>query len=254
MLGFDARPTVRDFKRLLQVALRFFSATENAALRSQIGAASSGPIGSSGLTMNTARMLGRITAGTGALEELTAAQVAAFAAAATTATQGAVRLATTAEAAAGTATDRALTPAALRGGPIQSTVRLNTANGYGSTNTSIKRYSTVVTNVGSNITYADSATLGASFTIVNAGVYSISMSQNSAGTFEVGVSLNSSQLTTAVSGITAADRLGYSNGTNGANSFATTVYLAAGAVIRPHCNGAATATAAAEQFTITRVA
>lgn len=78
MLGFDARPTVRDFKRLLQVALRFFSANENAALRSQISAAASGLIGSSGLTMNTARVLMRTAGGVGAVQEGDAATLAAF--------------------------------------------------------------------------------------------------------------------------------------------------------------------------------
>jgi hypothetical protein len=42
-----------------------------ATARSNIGAAASGAVGSSGLTMTTARLLGRSTAGTGALEEIT---------------------------------------------------------------------------------------------------------------------------------------------------------------------------------------
>src|SRR5262245_41573673 len=41
-----------------------------AAARSAISAAASGAIGSSGLTMATARLLGRTTAGTGAAEEV----------------------------------------------------------------------------------------------------------------------------------------------------------------------------------------
>lgn len=40
-------------------------------LRSDIGAAASGAVGSSGLTMNTARLLGRTTAAAGAIEEIT---------------------------------------------------------------------------------------------------------------------------------------------------------------------------------------
>lgn len=43
--------------------------------RTTLGAAGSGSVGSSGLTMGTARILGRDTAGTGAVEELTAAEV-----------------------------------------------------------------------------------------------------------------------------------------------------------------------------------
>lgn len=42
------------------------------------GGASAGAVGSSGLTMSTARVLGRTTASTGAIEELTAAQLRAF--------------------------------------------------------------------------------------------------------------------------------------------------------------------------------
>ena len=41
----------------------------------------------------------------------------------------------------------------------KSMVRLNTANGYGSTNVCIRRFTNVVTNQGSDITYVDSATL-----------------------------------------------------------------------------------------------
>jgi hypothetical protein len=45
--------------------------TTASAARSGIGAAASGAVGSSGLTMNTARMLGRTTASAGAIEEIT---------------------------------------------------------------------------------------------------------------------------------------------------------------------------------------
>lgn len=48
-----------------------------AAGRTTLGAAASGAIGASGLTMATARFLARLTAGTGAIEEITAAQLAA---------------------------------------------------------------------------------------------------------------------------------------------------------------------------------
>ena len=51
-----------------------------------------------------------------------------------------------------------------------SYVRLNTANGYGSTNTKIRRFTNIVNNVGTDITYADSATLGNTFTINANGV------------------------------------------------------------------------------------
>jgi hypothetical protein len=138
---------------------------------------------------------------------------------------------------------------------VQSMVRVNTANGYGSTNTMIKRYSTVVTNQGSDITYADSATLGASFTINTNGVYGMSIVSSSVGNATPGISLNSSQLTTAISSIAAADRLGFSTGVSAtACSFSTTIYLTAGAVIRPHTEGSGSGVTAYEQFTIVRVA
>lgn len=47
------------------------TAADAAAQRTAMGAAASGAIGSSGLTISTARLLGRSTAGTGALEEIT---------------------------------------------------------------------------------------------------------------------------------------------------------------------------------------
>lgn len=46
-----------------------------AAARATLGAIAAGPVTGSGLTMNTARVLGRLTAGVGAVEELTQAQL-----------------------------------------------------------------------------------------------------------------------------------------------------------------------------------
>ena len=48
-----------------------FTEATAAGARTTIGAAASGAVGSSGVTMSTARMLGRTTAGTGAIEEIT---------------------------------------------------------------------------------------------------------------------------------------------------------------------------------------
>ena len=170
---------------------------------------------------------------------------------------GVVELATAAEVAAGTDNTRAMTPAALRGGAIQSMVRVNTQNGHGSTNTFIRRFTTVVTNVGADISYADSASLGGSFTINNAGVYAISYTDSFNGAGNMGVSLNSSQLTTDIISITASSRL-TECGTSAANSRSTcgtTLYLPAGSVIRAHTNGGGAGTLpAVTQFTITRVA
>lgn len=64
------------------------AAISAAAARTLLGAATAGSVGSSGLTMATARMLARTTAGAGAVEELTAAQVRTFLSLAAIATSG----------------------------------------------------------------------------------------------------------------------------------------------------------------------
>ena len=74
----------------------------------------------SGLTMSTARALIRTTAGTGAIEEATAAQLSAFAAAATETAQGVSELATTAETQTGSDGTRTVTPAGLKGALLYS--------------------------------------------------------------------------------------------------------------------------------------
>jgi hypothetical protein len=79
-----------------------------------------GAVTTSGLTMATARILGRTTGGTGAIEELTAANVAAFTAAASDTAQGAVELATTAEVQTGTDTGRVPSVASFRNGSVVS--------------------------------------------------------------------------------------------------------------------------------------
>jgi len=138
--------------------------------------------------------------------------------------------------------------------PTQSMVRLITSNGYGSTNTMIKRYSTTVTNQGSDITYADSATLGASFTINTSGVYAATVSYNYSGVSDGGLSLNSTQLTTQISSITATDRLVITDNVSGNNATCSWIgYISAGSVLRVHTASGASAIAGLEQFTIVRV-
>lgn len=139
---------------------------------------------------------------------------------------------------------------------VQSMVQLHTSNGHGSTNTKIRRFTTTITNQGSDITYADSASLGGTFTINTNGVYAISyIDQWDAGQW-FGLSLNSNQLTTNNTSITAAHRLGVVN--SGAANLATmvsnTVYIASGGVVRAHTNGNTSGSNTAfVNFTITRV-
>lgn len=52
-------------------------------------------------------------------------------------------------------------------------ITAHTGNGQASINTGQRRFTTIQTNVGTAITYADSATLGATFTINESGIYSV---------------------------------------------------------------------------------
>ena len=137
-----------------------------------------------------------------------------------------------------------------------SYVRLDTANGYGSTNTKIRRFTNIVNNVGADITYADSATLGATFTINTAGVYSVSYGDQFTTVDFVGLSINSTQLTTNIQGNTVSNILSASS-TPVANQSATassTFYAAAASVVRAHNGGSASGTQPTVcQFTIARV-
>ena len=123
-----------------------------------------------------------------------------------------------------------------------SEVRVESGNGLGSTNTVIRRYSTVVRNVGTAITYADSATLGASFTINEAGVYSISFVELPTATPYLGMSQNSNQLTTGVNSITNTHRIAliFSPSGNIPQGASVTIRAAIGDVLRVHHGAGAT--------------
>lgn len=129
---------------------------------------------------------------------------------------------------------------ALKSLPTNSMVRLNTANGYGTTNTVIRRFLNTVTNQGSDITYTDSATLGGTFTINTNGVYAISYSDNFNAPGFSGISLNSNQLTTGIQSINALNAVTIGLGNNTTNSGSTcaaTMFLNIGDVIRAHSAG-----------------
>jgi len=173
------------------------------------------------------------------------------------ATSGTITLAAPAVAGTTTITAPAVTGTMVVLPTTPSVVRLNTANGYGSTNTKIRRFTNTVTNQGSDITYADSATLGASFTINTTGIYGISYSDQFNAAADLGLSLNSTQLTTGIVSITTADALAVAttSANNYSGSVAVTLYASAGSVIRPHTGGTtAGANPACQQFIIVRIA
>jgi hypothetical protein len=117
-------------------------------------------------------------------------------------------------------------------------IRLDTVTGYGSTNTAIRRFTNTIVNTGTGITYADSASNGATFTVGVAGVYSITYWDQFSAAADFGLSVNSNQLTTAIISITASHRLvtQKSQAVNATNAVSYTGYFAAGDVIRAHAD------------------
>lgn len=142
-------------------------------------------------------------------------------------------------------------------GSTFGSVRVAYNNAYGSTNTAIRRFVNTHLNRGTDITYADSATLGASFTINADGIYSVSYTDSFSASADFGISLNSTQLTTSISGITEADCVVMATTASGSyrTNCSATLFLSAGDVIRPHAGAAGTgSTPANSSFTISRVA
>lgn len=151
-----------------------------------------------------------------------------------------------------------LQPPVLAATAVVSMVRLNTANGYGSIFSRIRRFTNVDANQGSDITYADSATNGASFTINTAGVYAISYTDNFTGASWVGISRNATLPASNISTLAIAEvvKAVTVSGANFPSEVSCTLFLPAGTVIRPHTDAAPVGTAGANgcMFTITRVA
>lgn len=121
----------------------------------------------------------------------------------------------------------------------RSEVIVSDCNGAGSTNTKIGRFDHIQKNVGTAITYADSATFGASFTINENGIYSVTHNTNyTAGGANAGISVNTSAPTTAISfPITYAQgfRTMGSQSTNNTTSIGHwTGFLQAGDIVYAH--------------------
>ena len=144
----------------------------------------------------------------------------------------------------------------VRQNVLSSMVRVDTVSGYGSTNTKIARFTNTITNQGSDITYADSATLGGSFTINVAGVYAVTAFYSGAAGFNAGISLNTTVPTTNIYSIPKAEMIAAAQ--SPVNEYATTMsqtmYLAAGSVLRFHTAGVAFGSVIPAQMTVQRVA
>lgn len=121
----------------------------------------------------------------------------------------------------------------------RSTIMLGTGNGSGSINTVIRRFVTLVTSLGTDITYTDSATAGSSFTINTNGVYFVSYTDYNGSPAASGLSKNSVNLTTSIQSIPLSEVL--QTGGIGGVVVGTTSWsgpLVAGDIVRPH-NGIA---------------
>jgi len=80
---------------------------------------------------------------------------------------------------------------------------VHTGNGFGSTETKHRRYTTAKTNIGTAIAYADSGTDGGTFTINEDGIYEMIMcDRNATASRDVyfGIAVNSSSGTTNIQG------------------------------------------------------
>jgi hypothetical protein len=137
-----------------------------------------------------------------------------------------------------------------------SSVRVDTANGYGSTATKIRRFSNVRDNIGVDVEYVDSATNGASFTAKSDGIYSISYSENATSANNIVITKNSSDLTLNPVSLPASEILAISTTTNTtqySETAAWTGYLVAGDIIRPQTSGVAATLNATVNFTMSKV-
>jgi hypothetical protein len=125
---------------------------------------------------------------------------------------------------------------------LENGIIASTGNGRGSTDTAIRRI-TNTTNIGAGtaVTHATSAGNGSTFSINEDGLYALEYSDADSGAVLVfGFSLNSSQLTTNINAITAANRLQLARveATTSANTLNIIRRLKVGDIIRPHVNGA----------------
>lgn len=129
-------------------------------------------------------------------------------------------------------------------------IKVEGGNGFGSTNTVIRRFSTsVISSGGSDLTLNQSATNGDNITINTAGLYSISGGDSNVNEQDHGISRNSNQLTTAIASITNTHRLGITNADAGnGGSISWIGFCSAGDVIRLHGDGGGTPTTSVRAY------
>lgn len=140
---------------------------------------------------------------------------------------------------------------------VVSEVAVSAGNGHGSTGTKVRRFSTVNSTSGVDLTYADSATAGMSVTINTDGLYAATYTDNRAGAAtQMGITRNSAVLTTNVGSLTYPEVLAYAITSAATQPAVISVTFAAtgGDVIRAMGAGGSDETAGvASNFRIIRI-
>lgn len=133
--------------------------------------------------------------------------------------------------------------------------RADTYAGYGGTDTKIPYFTNVRSNVDTAgaMTVVNNSTNGCKITINTADYYTINFTYNLNSAGYMGISKSSSELTTNINSITAADRLATAYATTSVGAqVSIRVYCAVNTVIRPHGEGTAAQTNSTWHFSITR--
>lgn len=143
---------------------------------------------------------------------------------------------------------------------VDNAIILTNGNGHGSTNTMIRRFSTIQINTaGPTMTLTQSATDGDSITINVSGLYAITYTDNkiAAALTEFGLTVNSNLLTTSVAAVgNDPFRIISTSSSGGAGAYAncsTTRFLTLGDIVRAHTDGAPDDTAPQNCITLVRL-
>lgn len=122
--------------------------------------------------------------------------------------------------------------------PARSILRLRRGNGYGSTNTRVRRFTNVDQNEGAAMRYIDDAALGGTIFINERGLYSFLFSDvGTGGQIRLGFSLNSTEGGTDINLIgnnLSKLALTITSAANQSNQVTVTILLNPGDYIYPH--------------------
>jgi|SRR5882724_952024 len=136
---------------------------------------------------------------------------------------------------------------------LESEVFVQGGNGFGSGDVFIRRYTNTIVNVGSDITYTDSATNGATFTINTNGLYAMTLTDWAASTADgFGVSVDATP--SAAIPTDGGQLCSISSGPSLVSGCSATAYLNANDAVRAHWGAGNVAnTVAQARFIIVKV-